>query len=145
MPVLPALRVPRSSVFTVVGVKLVLARARHGVLPPGAVGAAIVAEFDALHASIVGGPPPALVYGPAEAVQTGVMAAAVIAAVAGEIRQFHAGLACVVGDHGPTLPQKTVIDKGNLGNNLKRMTCATFRQAGYFMGSGVVEAGCKSR
>jgi hypothetical protein len=33
---------------------------------------------------------------------------------------------------------------GYLRNNLGRMTYGTFRQAGYFIGSGVVEAGCKT-
>ena len=33
---------------------------------------------------------------------------------------------------------------GYLQNNLKRMTYGTFRQSGYFIGSGVVEAGCKT-
>ena len=33
---------------------------------------------------------------------------------------------------------------GYLENNLERMTYGTFRQAGYFIGSGVVEAGCKT-
>ena len=33
---------------------------------------------------------------------------------------------------------------GYLQNNLERMTYETFRQAGYFIGSGVVEAGCKT-
>jgi hypothetical protein len=33
---------------------------------------------------------------------------------------------------------------GYLQNNLERMTYGTFRKAGYFIGSGVVEAGCKS-
>ena len=33
---------------------------------------------------------------------------------------------------------------GYLENNLERMTYGTFRKAGYFIGSGVVEAGCKS-
>jgi hypothetical protein len=31
-----------------------------------------------------------------------------------------------------------------LENNLERMTYGTFRKAGYFIGSGVVEAGCKT-
>jgi hypothetical protein len=31
-----------------------------------------------------------------------------------------------------------------LQNNFERMTYGTFRQAGYFIGSGVVEAGCKT-
>lgn len=31
-----------------------------------------------------------------------------------------------------------------LENNLERMSYATFRKAGYFIGSGVVEAGCKT-
>ena len=33
---------------------------------------------------------------------------------------------------------------GYLENNLERMRYGTFRQAGYFIGSGVVEAGCKT-
>ena len=33
---------------------------------------------------------------------------------------------------------------GYLENNLERMTYGTFRKAGYFIGSGVVEAGCKT-
>ena len=33
---------------------------------------------------------------------------------------------------------------GYLENNLQRMTYGTFRKAGYFIGSGVVEAGCKT-
>ena len=33
---------------------------------------------------------------------------------------------------------------GYLENNLQRMSYATFRKAGYFIGSGVVEAGCKT-
>ena len=33
---------------------------------------------------------------------------------------------------------------GYLQNNLERMTYGTFRQAGYFIGSGVIEAGCKT-
>ena len=33
---------------------------------------------------------------------------------------------------------------GYLENNLLRMTYGTFRKAGYFIGSGVVEAGCKT-
>lgn len=33
---------------------------------------------------------------------------------------------------------------GYLENNLARMTYGTFRKAGYFIGSGVVEAGCKT-
>jgi hypothetical protein len=33
---------------------------------------------------------------------------------------------------------------GYLENNLSRMTYGTFRRAGYFIGSGVVEAGCKT-
>ena len=33
---------------------------------------------------------------------------------------------------------------GYLENNLARMTYGTFRQAGYFIGSGVIEAGCKT-
>ena len=33
---------------------------------------------------------------------------------------------------------------GYLENNLDRMTYGTFRKAGYFIGSGVVEAGCKT-
>src|SRR5258707_15197126 len=31
-----------------------------------------------------------------------------------------------------------------LENNLERMNYGTFRKAGYFIGSGVVEAGCKT-
>lgn len=33
---------------------------------------------------------------------------------------------------------------GYLENNLERLTYGTFRKAGYFIGSGVVEAGCKT-
>ncbi|HVV00818.1 MAG TPA: ISKra4 family transposase, partial [Verrucomicrobiae bacterium] len=33
---------------------------------------------------------------------------------------------------------------GYLENNLERMTYGAFRKAGYFIGSGVVEAGCKT-
>lgn len=33
---------------------------------------------------------------------------------------------------------------GYLENNLQRMTYGTFRKTGYFIGSGVVEAGCKT-
>jgi len=33
---------------------------------------------------------------------------------------------------------------GCLENNLARMTYGTFRKAGYFIGSGVIEAGCKT-
>ena len=33
---------------------------------------------------------------------------------------------------------------GYLENNLQRMSYGTFRKAGYFIGSGVVEAGCKT-
>ncbi len=33
---------------------------------------------------------------------------------------------------------------GYLENNLARMNYGTFRKAGYFIGSGVVEAGCKT-
>ncbi len=33
---------------------------------------------------------------------------------------------------------------GYLENNLERMSYGTFRKAGYFIGSGVVEAGCKT-
>jgi len=33
---------------------------------------------------------------------------------------------------------------GYLENNLQRMTYGTFRKSGYFIGSGVVEAGCKT-
>jgi hypothetical protein len=33
---------------------------------------------------------------------------------------------------------------GYLQNNLERMTYGAFRQAGYFIGSGVIEAGCKT-
>lgn len=35
-------------------------------------------------------------------------------------------------------------EMGYLENNLARMTYGTFRKAGYFIGSGVVEAGCKT-
>jgi hypothetical protein len=40
--------------------------------------------------------------------------------------------------------EKAQKEIGYLENNLERMTYGTFRQAGYFIGSGVVEAGCKT-
>lgn len=41
-------------------------------------------------------------------------------------------------------PEKAQKEIGYLENNLARMTYGTFRQTGYFIGSGVVEAGCKT-
>jgi hypothetical protein len=41
-------------------------------------------------------------------------------------------------------PDKAQKEIGYLENNLERMTYGTFRKAGYFIGSGVVEAGCKT-
>jgi hypothetical protein len=40
--------------------------------------------------------------------------------------------------------EKAQKEIGYLENNLDRMTYGTFRKAGYFIGSGVVEAGCKT-
>lgn len=40
--------------------------------------------------------------------------------------------------------EKAQKEIGYLENNLERMTYGTFRKAGYFIGSGVVEAGCKT-
>jgi hypothetical protein len=40
--------------------------------------------------------------------------------------------------------EKAEKEIGYLEHNLARMTYRTFRQAGYFIGSGVVEAGCKT-
>lgn len=40
--------------------------------------------------------------------------------------------------------EKAEKEIGYLENNLRRMTYGTFRRAGYFIGSGVVEAGCKT-
>jgi hypothetical protein len=40
--------------------------------------------------------------------------------------------------------EKAQKEIGYLKNNLERMTYGTFRKAGYFIGSGVVEAGCKT-
>jgi hypothetical protein len=40
--------------------------------------------------------------------------------------------------------EKAEKEIGYLENNLERMTCGTFRKAGYFIGSGVIEAGCKT-
>lgn len=40
--------------------------------------------------------------------------------------------------------EKAEKEIGYLENNLERMTYGTFRKAGYFIGSGVVEAGCKT-
>lgn len=40
--------------------------------------------------------------------------------------------------------EKAKKEIGYLENNLERMTYGTFRKAGYFIGSGVVEAGCKT-
>ena len=39
---------------------------------------------------------------------------------------------------------KALKEIGYLENNLERMTYGTFRKAGYFIGSGVIEAGCKT-
>jgi hypothetical protein len=41
-------------------------------------------------------------------------------------------------------PEKAQKEIGYLENNLERMAYGTFRKAGYFIGSGVVEAGCKT-
>ncbi len=40
--------------------------------------------------------------------------------------------------------QQALREMGYLENNLARMSYGTFRKAGYFIGSGVVEAGCKT-
>jgi hypothetical protein len=40
--------------------------------------------------------------------------------------------------------EKAQKEIGYLENNLERMAYGTFRKAGYFIGSGVVEAGCKT-
>lgn len=40
--------------------------------------------------------------------------------------------------------EKAQKEIGYLENNLQRMTYGTFRKAGYFIGSGVIEAGCKT-
>jgi len=40
--------------------------------------------------------------------------------------------------------EKAQKEIGYLENNLERMTYGTFRKAGYFIGSGVIEAGCKT-
>lgn len=40
--------------------------------------------------------------------------------------------------------EKAEKEIGYLENNLERMTYGTFRKAGYFIGSGVIEAGCKT-
>ena len=47
---------------------------------------------------------------------------------------------------GAKLPQKAAVEKelGYFQGNIKRMQYGTFRQKGYFIGSGVVEAGCKT-
>jgi hypothetical protein len=43
-------------------------------------------------------------------------------------------------------PQEAAVDSalGYFSNNVKRMQYGTFRQQGFFIGSGVVEAGCKT-
>lgn len=43
-------------------------------------------------------------------------------------------------------PQEQAVEEalGYFGRNIARMQYGTFRQAGYFIGSGVVEAGCKT-
>lgn len=45
--------------------------------------------------------------------------------------------------HGPRR-EKADTEIGYFETNAKRMTYASFRKAGYFIGSGVVEAGCKT-